>query len=129
MLELWDDFGTDGKNLTSCLEIGDNFATKAEDGNEGVDFYLLVCYSKPFVVKESFICLWGEEFSAGQLAIRGRYYQKWGMGPQNYVYTAMSQISCCHIEDIRAIKFPMVPQTHRVYGKNPIYALLVNIES
>ena len=113
VLELWNDFGIDGENkLASCLEIGDNFATEAEDGNEeGMDFYLLVCYSKPFVVKESFICPWGEEFSVGQLAVRGQYYQKWSTGPQNYVYRASLKLLVVMLRISGQSSFPWFPKS------------------
>lgn len=130
VFELWDDFGTNGENLASCLDLGENFATAAEEDNEeGVDFYLLVCCSKPYVVREAFTCPWGEQFLPGQLAVRARYFQKWGTGSHNYVYRAKSQYAHCHVGDIRAVKFPMIPQTHRVQGNDPVYALPEDVEA
>lgn len=129
VFELWDEFGSDGENLACCLELGENFAIEAEEGNdEGVDFHLLVCCSRPYVVQEPFSCSWGEKFTPGQLAVKARYYQKWGTGLQNYVYRSKSQIAHCHVEDIRAVKFPMIPQAHRVTGNDPVYALPVEVE-
>jgi len=47
---------------------------------------------------------------------------------QNYVYLAKSETAHVHPLDIRALKFPLVPQIHRVQGNDPVYALLVRIE-
>ena len=36
-------FGDDGDALTNMLYINDNFAVLAEEGNKGVQYYLLQC--------------------------------------------------------------------------------------
>jgi hypothetical protein len=122
--ELWDDFGTNGELLGACLELGDNFATPAdEDNEEGVSFYLLACCTKPYIVQDAFICPWGEHFAAGDMVVQARYYQKYGTGIDTYVFLKKSKIAHVHVGDIRAVKFPMVPAEHRVSGNDPVYKL------
>ena len=66
-------------SLGDLVDIGDNFAIPAEEGNdEEVDFYILQCQRRKYVVMEQFCCVWGAVFQVGQAAIVGTYYQKSG---------------------------------------------------
>jgi hypothetical protein len=78
---LWDDFGTDGEHLVSCLGLGENFAVEAkQESEEGVEFYLLLCCKQAYVVQEEFTYPWEEQFSPGDLAVKGQYYQSGARG-------------------------------------------------
>lgn len=116
-------FGGDEDELTDYLTIGQNFAVLAEDGNsEGVPYYVLHCQRPQFVVREAFACVWGNQFEVGDHAVEGTYYQKWG--PQNYVYLSTSRPAYIHSHLVIARGFPMMPQNHRVQGRDPTYKIL-----
>jgi len=54
---LWADYGGDGKGVVGCIELGENFATNAEEDNDGnVDFEILMCTKPAFIVQKSFTC-------------------------------------------------------------------------
>ena len=45
------------KEVGNLVEIGDNFIIPAEEGNEdGVEYYILQCVAKKFVLQESMTC-------------------------------------------------------------------------
>ena len=126
MFKLWNIFGSNNKNLTCYLRLGENFAIKAEDNNdEGIELYLLVCWSQLYVVRKPFNYPWREKFTHQQLAC---YYQKCGKRLQNYVYKSKFQITYWHVEDIRAVNFPMIPQACRVTSYDLHYVLPIEVE-
>ena len=46
-----DCFGSNGTQLSSYLEIGDNFSVATDESNdEDVNFYVLMCTKVPFIV-------------------------------------------------------------------------------
>ena len=48
------------EEVGDLVEIGDNFMIPAEEGNEdGVEYYILQCVAKKFVLQESMTCPWG----------------------------------------------------------------------
>jgi hypothetical protein len=121
--EEWE-FGGDGEELSDLLNIGDNFVVPAEgDNSEGVDFYILQCQRPKFKVRESFSCVWGCDFEAGDLAIGGTYYQKWGSSNKSYVYLSESNVAYIHAHLVCASKFAIPPANHRVKGDDPVYSL------
>ncbi len=76
-----------------------------------------------------FACVWGCEFEMGNYVVAKTYYQKWGKGNQSYVYLNNSNIAYVDAHLVKAIKFPMTPQDHRVKGDDQIYKLLVEHEA
>lgn len=110
-------FGDEDDSLADLLELGDNFAVPAEPMNkEGVQFYILVCLRKKFLVREAFTCKWGSEFSVGDYAIQRRYYQKWGSSQKSYVFLDKSKPAFISSDLVMAVKFAMPVQNHRVQG-------------
>lgn len=120
----WDEFGVNGEYFASILEIGDNYAiSAAADNEENVDFYLLVCTKKVYTCQTRFRCKWGESFEVGDKVVQGRYYQKYGTGADTYVYLKTSHLAHCHVEYLRAVKFPMLMADHRVARNDAVYKL------
>ena len=120
----WTDYGADGDHLASCMELGQNFATNAVDENNGgVDFEVLMCTKVAYTVKKAFTCDWGQEFEVDDLCIAGLYYQQYGTDEWNYVLLWNSKVAHIHAWQVRALKFPMEPQDHRVLGNNVVYRL------
>ena len=119
-------FGGDSEAITDDLHIGTNFAVRAEDENdEGVLYYLLSVVRPRFRVEVPFTCVWGNEFVAGEYAIEGMYYQKFGRNnSHNYVWLTGSQPAYIHAESVKATDFPMIIQNHRVSGGDATYKLL-----
>ncbi len=65
--------------LVGVLDIGDNHAVNAEDGNfKGASFWLIMCTKSLRKVKKAFTNRWGKTFDEGDDAVVGLYYQKWG---------------------------------------------------
>jgi hypothetical protein len=121
--EEWE-FGRNGEEVLDLLNIGDNFVVPIErDNSEGVDFYILQCQRPKFKVRESFTCVWGCEFEAGDLAIGGAYYQKWDSSNKSYVYLNESNAAYIHAHLVCASKFAMPLANHRVKGDDPVYSL------
>jgi hypothetical protein len=58
--EEWDEYKNDGDHLIAYLLLGNNFVVNAKEGNEGVDFYILICPQTNFVVEKPFTCPWGQ---------------------------------------------------------------------
>jgi hypothetical protein len=87
-------FGGESEVITNHLQIGTNFAMRAEDENdEGMQYYLLAVLRPRFCVDVTFICAWGNVFRAGDYAIEGMYYQKFGRKTSyNYVCLIGSQV-------------------------------------
>jgi hypothetical protein len=67
--------------------------------------------------------VWGCEFIAGDLAIGGTYYQKWGSSNKSFVYLSESNVAYIHAHLLCASKFPMPPANHRIKGDDPVYRL------
>lgn len=125
----WDEFGVNGTYLASVLELGDNFAVSAAaDNEENVEFHLLVCTRKMFTCTEPFQCKWGESFDVGDKVIQGRYYQRYGLGAQSYIFLRKSHLAHHNVDYIRAIKFPMLQCNHRVSGNDVVYKLPLTVE-
>jgi hypothetical protein len=94
--EEWE-FGGDEEELSDLLNIGDNFVLSAKEDNvEEAEFYILQCQIPKFKVTESFRCMLGCEFVAGDLAVGGTYYQKWGSNNKSYVYLSESNAAYIH---------------------------------
>ena len=101
--ENWDgtesQFGGEEDSLADLLELGDNFAVLVEANNKkGIQFYILACLRKKFLIREAFVYKWDFEFSVGDYAIQGRYYQKWAplINPMCF-WTSLNQLSFHHI--------------------------------
>ena len=117
-------FGCEEDSLADLLELGDNFVVPAEPNNkEGVQFYILACLRKKFLVREAFVCKWGSEFNVGDYAVQGRYYQKWGSSQKSYVFLDKSKPAFIPSDLVMAMKFAMPVQNHRIQGKDPMYFL------
>jgi hypothetical protein len=103
----WDEFGLNGKYFASIRELGDNFAISATvDNEENVDFYLLVCTRKMYTYTKAFRCKWGESLEVGDEIIEGRYYQKYGISSDTYVYLRKSHKARDVIKDDFGRKLP-----------------------
>jgi hypothetical protein len=125
----WDEFGLNGTYLASILELGDNLAIcAAPENEENVEFYILMYTKKPFVCTKAFTCVWGETFEVGDSAIEGTYYQKYGTGHDTYVLQRKSQKAYVAVENVRAVKFPMLLVDHRISGNDPVYKLQAEVE-
>jgi hypothetical protein len=51
------------------------------------------------------------------------YYQKWGLGINNYVFLQNFPTLIMHVSLVRSIKFPVLPSNHRVVGNDHVYTL------
>lgn len=72
--------------LSEAIEVGDNFALNAEDGNEeGVDFYLIKCTSTKEQLKADEVDSWGTKIEAGSYILKGFYYKQ----VDDYCYTLL----------------------------------------
>jgi len=96
MYEAWDgdlQHGIDGCDLATTLEIRDNFAINAKEGNiEGQDFWLIFCTKSLHTIKKPFKCKWGIKFEEGDEVVAGKYYQKWGDFDSSYVLLKDSHV-------------------------------------
>jgi hypothetical protein len=109
----WDEFGLNGEYLASTLELGDNLAICAAlDNEENVEFYILMCTRKPFRCRKAFTCKRGQSFEVGDSLIEGTYYQKYGTGLDTYVFLKKSHKAYINVDNIRAVKFPMILADH-----------------
>jgi hypothetical protein len=79
-------------------------------------------------MQKPYKCAWGQQFSVGDTIVASRYYQKWGQSKHSYGFLKKSQVVVWDICNVRAIKFPMVPTSHRVQGNDPMYKLLHHVE-
>lgn len=114
----------DGNLLSDLLELGNHFVVPAEPNNsKGVKFYILYCTKKKTMVSKRFTCVWGCSFEPGDYCVRGTYYQKWGRGPQSYVFLCQSQPAYLPFECVKQIKFNMIPKSHQVRGTEVVYTL------
>jgi hypothetical protein len=82
--------------------------------SKGVDYYILTCTKMAFSFKQPFKCLWGQEFNVGDMAMAGKYFQRWGNFDSFYVLLQKSQTAHIHVCHVKAIKFPMFPAYHKV---------------
>ena len=74
------------EEVGNLVEIGDNFMIRAEEDNEdGVEYYILQCVAKKFVLQESMTCPWRGVFRARDPVIRAKYFKKYGRGEETYV--------------------------------------------
>jgi hypothetical protein len=117
-----------GDHLAPYISLGDNFVVNLEDGNLGVDFYILMCTKTTFTFKQPFKCPWGQKFNAGDMAVAGKYHQMWGNLGSSYVPLRKSQTTHVHVCHVKAIKFPMFLADHRVQGNDLVYKLLEHAE-
>jgi hypothetical protein len=57
------------------LEVGDNLAINAKDGNiEGLSFYLILCTKTFHKVRKAFRDHWGTSFDESDDVVAGFYY-------------------------------------------------------
>lgn len=74
------------EDIGDLVEIGDNFMIPTEEDNEdGVEYYILECVAKKFVLQESMTSPWGGIFRVGDAVIRAKYFKKYGRGEKTYV--------------------------------------------
>ena len=110
--------------LASTLDIGDNFAVNAAEGNsEGADFWVINCTKTMHAVKYAFTCKWGTSFEVGDEIVAGFYYQRWGTSETSYVLLKNSHPVHMHAHLVRAVKFDMLPKDYRVQGNDLVYDL------
>jgi hypothetical protein len=110
-------FGGDDDCLADILAVEDNFAVPACPWNkEKVQFYIFACLRKKFLVREAFTYKWDTTFEAGDYAIQGRYYQKWGKSKGSFVYLDNSKLAFVSPYLVMTVKFAMPVQNHRVSG-------------
>ena len=114
----------DGIEMADVLLVGDKFAVPTEPNNtEDVQFYVLECQRRKFLVCSPFKCKWGCEFEVGEYAMAGRYFQKWGRAEKSYVFLDGSCIAYIPTNLVCHVKFTMLPAEHRVQGRDPVYYL------
>ena len=108
-------FGGEDDCLADILAVGDNFAVPTCHGNKkNIQFYVLVCLRKKFLVREAFMCKWGTDFEAGDYAIQGQYYQKWRKNKGTFVYLDKSKPAFVSPNLIMVVKFAMLVQNHHI---------------
>jgi hypothetical protein len=95
----------DGTEMADVLLVGDKFAVPTKPNNaEDVQFYVLECHRRKFLVRSAFKCKWGCEFEVGEYAVAGRYFQKWDRVDKSYVFLDGSCIAyipanlVCHVK-------------------------------
>ncbi len=76
-----------------------------------------------FTFTTSFKCRWQQQFNVGDMALVGKYYQKWGRSKFTYTLLKDFQTTYIHECHIRAIKFSMAPTNHKVQGNDLVYKL------
>ena len=101
----WDCFGSNGIQLSSYLEVGDNFAIAADESSDkDVDFFVLMCTKVPFIVIKEFEDAWGSSFLLSDIVVAGKYFQKWIGNSSKYVLLQNSQSACDHAHHVIALK-------------------------
>ncbi len=81
------------------------------------------------MVHDSFQCVWGFEFDAGDYVVTRTYNQKWGKGNQTYVFFNNSKTTYVNTHLMRAIKFPMTPRDLHIKDDDLIYKVSKNNEA
>ncbi len=118
------------KSFLICYKLVIIFVVPIIKGNvEGVDFYILQCQHRKFMINEPFTCVWGCEFDTTNYVVAGTYCQKWGRSSESYVFLEHSNVMYIDAHLVKVIKFPMTLGDHRLKGDDPIYKLLVEHES
>ncbi len=78
MYDAWDgnwQHCIDGDELTTCLNIGDNFVIKTKEGNyEGSNFWLICCIKPLHIVWRMFKYKWSIEFMVKDETIERKCY-------------------------------------------------------
>ena len=70
-------FGSNGIQLSSCLEEGNNFAVAADESNDkDVNFYVLKCTKVPFTDVEEFEDTWRSLFLQDNIMVAEKYFKK-----------------------------------------------------
>ena len=116
---------------TFCLklELGDNLVVSAAaDSEENLAFHILVCTRKMFTCTQAFKCKWGKTFQVGDKVIQGRYFQRFGIGADTYLYWWKSHLAHKNVDYIRAVKFSVIITNHRVASNDPMYKLPTSME-
>jgi hypothetical protein len=114
----------DGTEMADVLLVGDKFAIPAEPNNaKDVQFYVLECQRRKFLVCSAFKCKWGCEFEVREYAVAGRYFQKWDRVEKLYVFLVRSCIAYIPVDLVCHIKFAMLPAKYRMQGRDPVYYL------
>ena len=111
------------QEVDDLVDISDNFMIPAEEDNEdGVEFYILQCQAKKFVLAKPMTCPWRGIFRAGDVVIRAKYYKNYGRGEKTYVLCDKAVDVHVDAHLVRACKFPMVLASYRVKG-TPVYKM------
>ena len=122
--DVWGNPG-DSNELASMLDVGDNFAVKAEsDDEEGASFYIVQCFKTLHVVnKDEGPDPYGLKVDQGDEVVLGVYYKQSGRSPTSFVL--QSEMGPCFIYShwVIASKFPMVQAHHTQKGDKVVYAL------
>ena len=107
--------------LSDAIQVGDNFAVNAEEGNkEGVDFYLIKCTSTLENLKVHKVDNWGSVFEAGSHILKGLYYKQ----VDNYCYKLLGRnpvFMYSHL--VRCIKIPLIV----IQGARGLYTILSEV--
>ena len=107
------------------LDVGDNFAVKADAANgEGASFYIVQCFKRLHVVdKDQGPDPYGFKVDQGDEVVLGVYYKQSGRSPTSFIL--QSDMGPCFIYShwVIASKFPMVQAQHTQKGDKVVYAL------
>ena len=85
-------------------------------------------YQKTIYLFKAVHYTWDEEFDVGDTVVKEKYYQKYGNELDTYVFLFKFQKACVNVEYIRVVKFPMVPDDHRVSSNDSVYMLPPEVE-
>jgi hypothetical protein len=76
----------DGDELTTSLEVGENFVVNVEEGNIERQEFWIVCYTKPLhKLNGPLNCNWGMNYNEVDEVVAKKYYKKLGNLYSTYV--------------------------------------------
>lgn len=115
--------------LAECVELGDQFAVRAEEENEKKrHFFILKCTKVKYTVEERLRDPWNEGnfFEPGFSVIAGTYYQQFSKS--NNLYVLLDDMPPGIVEShlVRYLKFPMQPK-RRINGDKPTFDVAYDV--
>jgi hypothetical protein len=122
--DVWGNPG-DSNELASMLDVGDNFAVKAESNDgEGASFYIVQCFKRLHVVnKDDGPDPYGLKVEQGDEVVLGVYYKQSGRSPTSFVLESDMGPCFFYSHWVIASKFPMVQAHHTQKGDRVVYTL------
>ncbi len=69
----------DGNELATSLEVGNNFAINAEEGNsEGQELWVVCCTKPLHMLTSPLKCNWGMKYNVGDKIVAWKHYKRMG---------------------------------------------------